>query len=379
MFFQGHVPLCFLYHGGMMNSYDGQTPRERHARPKHAASGGARAERGHDARYGAVPGGYAPSETWDEGGFAAGAQSFQEYSRANYGRQMLNSRNRGKRRIWTAVLVVASLVLIACLAILGVIAWGYHSGTRTYDEVAQTAKVATEANALAEMTVDWDALLAQNPDTVAWIYMPGTSIDYPVVRGDSDEEYLKKDFVGNQGGLVNKGAIFLSTVNSPDFSDWNNFIYGHNMNDDTMFAHLVAMEDQSVFDSTRTFYVLTPERNYRCTALALDVVANTETSIIQPTFSDSASMAVYMRERMSVATAKASDADLSSVSKLFTLITCGDDYASTRAVLFGGVVETASPANAQQADDSADGEGEGSSESEGQDGKAAGESNGQSE
>ena len=101
---------------------------------------------------------------------ASGAgQDFQSYSRANYGRQMANSRNRGKRRLWTVVLVIASLVLVACLAVLGVIAWGYHSGTQVYDEVAQSANVATEADALADMTVDWDALLAQNPDTVAWI------------------------------------------------------------------------------------------------------------------------------------------------------------------------------------------------------------------
>lgn len=311
-------------------------------------SGGA--SQGRPASRGVLPPVNPPADQWDMGGVSTDAsQNFSSYSRANYGRQMMDSRNRGKRRVWTVVLVIASLVLVACLAILGVIAWGYYSGTKTYDEIAQSANVATEANALADMTVDWDALLAQNPDTVAWIYMPGTSIDYPVVRGDSDEEYLRKDFAGNQGGIVSKGAIFLSVVNTPDFSDDNNFIYGHNMNDDTMFAHLVAMEDQATFDAARTFYVFTPTCNYRCTTLALDVVANTETSIIQPTFADSSALAAYAQERMDAASAKATDVDLGSISKLFTLITCGDDYATTRAVLFGGVVETAVPSNAQAA------------------------------
>ncbi|RNL40227.1 SrtB family sortase [Slackia equolifaciens] len=316
------------------------------ARPSQDRPGQAR-----PASRGVLPPVNPPADQWDVSGVSTNAaQNFNTYSRANYGRQMMDSRNRGKRRIWTVVLVIASLVLVACLAILGVIAWGYYSGTKTYDEIAQSANVATEANALADMTVDWDALLAQNPDTVAWIYMPGTSIDYPVVRGDSDEEYLRKDFAGNEGGIVSKGAIFLSVVNSPDFSDDNNFIYGHNMNDDTMFAHLVAMEDQAAFDAARTFYVFTPTCNYRCTALALDVVANTETSIIQPTFADSATLAQYAQERIDAATAKATDVDLGSISKLFTLITCGDDYATTRAVLFGGVVETAVPTNAQTAE-----------------------------
>ena len=96
--------------------------------------------------------------------------------------------------------------------------------------------------------------------------------------------------------------------------------------------------------------MFTPTCNYRCTTLALDVVANTETSIIQPEFVDTAAMAVYAQERMDAASAKASDVELGSLSKLFTLITCGDDYATTRAVLFGGVVETAVPSNAQTSD-----------------------------
>lgn len=344
-----------------MNSHDRQSFHGRSNRSRRGAEGFARVGGGRSSsvRDGGGsfpdPGGpsfYAPSESWNVGGSSGvgGAQGFQEYSRANYGRQMMSARARGKRRLWTVVLVVASLVLVACLAVLGVIAWGYYSGTKAYDEIAQSADVVTEANALAEMTVDWDALLAQNPDTVAWIYMPGTSIDYPVVQGDSDEEYLRKDFAGNEGGIVSKGSIFLSAINSSDFSDDNNFIYGHNMNDDTMFAHLVAMEKQETFDSTSVFYILTPSRNYRCTALALDVVANTETSIIQPAFSDSAALASYVRERMDGASAAASDVDLASISKLFTLITCGDDYATTRAVLFGGVIETAVPANVDQVD-----------------------------
>ena len=94
------------------------------------------------------------------------------------------------------MLVIAVLVLVLCLAVLGMIGYGYWHGSKVYTTIAEQAFPEKEADALSAMTVDWDALLAQNPDTVAWIYMPGTSIDYPVVQGDSDEEYLKKDFTG---------------------------------------------------------------------------------------------------------------------------------------------------------------------------------------
>ncbi len=306
-----------------------------------------------DTSRSAVPGSFVAAGSRGKKG--GPSQEFQTYSRAHYGQNMNFSRTRRKRRLWSVVLVLSVLVLLVCLVVLGMIAWSYYSGTRLYDEVARSANVATEANALAEITVDWDALFAQNPDTVAWIYMPGTPIDYPVVQGEDDEEYLYTDFTGNYQGLASLGAIFLSAVNSDDFSDACNYLYGHRLNNGTMFGSLVKLQDQDVFDETRTLYILTPTCNYRCSTIALDIVANTETSIIQPNFLDSATMANYLQERIDAASAKADDIDLASISKVFALITCGNSSATTRAVLFAGVMESAVPVNAEtSADDSND-------------------------
>ncbi len=275
----------------------------------------------------------------------------QAYARARYGAAAHDAeerkRRRRKGRIWTAVLVLSIAVFAASVGVLGVIGYGYWHGTKVYDEVAAQVSIQKEADALSSMTVDWDALLSKNPDTVGWIYMPGTSIDYPIVQGETDEEYLRKDFAGETGGLVHKGAIFLSSDNAPAMTDQNNVIYGHNMNDDTMFAHVLAMTEQPAFDAARTFYVFTPDRNYRCMTYAADIVDASQTSILQFNFADRSSQDVYVAANIESSTvATPTDVDLSAATKLFTLITCGDDYAATRAVLFGAVVETAEPANA---------------------------------
>lgn len=283
-------------------------------------------------------------------------QNAADYSRANYGSNMGGGKygrggkhgGSGKSRVWTIVLVVAAIVLAISLGVLGVIGYGYWHGTKVYDDISATSGLAKEETALADMTVNWDALREQNEDIVGWVYMPGTSIDYPIVQGENDEEYLQKDFTGSTSGLVHKGTIFLSADNAGDFSDSNSFIYGHNMNDETMFAHILAMTDQATFDAARTFYILTPTQNYRCRTYALDVVKNTETNILQPNFADEAAMRSYMTARINDSAVGApTDVDLASVTKLFTLITCGDDYANTRAVLCGGCVEQATPANAE--------------------------------
>ena len=139
---------------------------------------------------------YYPDACAPDAQASGGAPDAQAYARARYGAAVKGAkRKRAAKRspLWTAVSVLAALVLVVCLGILAVIGYGYWHGTKVYDDIAQQAFPEKQLDALAASTIDWDALLAQNPDTVGWIYMPGTSIDYPIVQGETDEEYLKKD------------------------------------------------------------------------------------------------------------------------------------------------------------------------------------------
>ena len=136
------------------------------------------------------------------------------YSRDNYGSQArLNySKNSGSRRSrknpWRVVFVVSLVVLIAALIGLGAIAFQYISQQRAYDDLEQYASLSDSENmTLADLTVDWDALRAMNPDIVAWIYVPDSPINYPVVQGDDNEEYLHKAFDGSTGWLASAGTI----------------------------------------------------------------------------------------------------------------------------------------------------------------------------
>ena len=62
--------------------------------------------------------------------------------------------------------------------------------------------------------VDFAALAEINPDIVAWIYIEGTEINYPVVQGADNQYYLKHLFNGKWNS---SGCIFLDSRNTPDF------------------------------------------------------------------------------------------------------------------------------------------------------------------
>ena len=89
------------------------------------------------------------------------------------------------------------------------------------------------ADALRAM--DFAALREVNEDVLGWILIPNTKISYPYVQGDDNSYYLKRTWRKTRSDV---GAIFLEWQNQPDLSDFNTVIYGHRMNNRSMFGTL---------------------------------------------------------------------------------------------------------------------------------------------
>lgn len=90
------------------------------------------------------------------------------------------------------------------------------------------------------------ALLKINPDVVGWITIDDTKIDYPIVIGESNDEYLDKDVYGN---FSLSGSIFLDYAADRNFSDLFSVMYGHHMNGGYMFGDIQKFVDESYFNS----------------------------------------------------------------------------------------------------------------------------------
>jgi len=101
---------------------------------------------------------------------------------------------------------------------------------------------------------DLDALRKVNKDVLGWIHIPGSKIDYPILQGEDNEYYLKRTWKGHRNPV---GSIFLESMNSPDFTDWNTIIYGHNMSDGSMFAPLHRFKRQEYWETHPYVYIVT--------------------------------------------------------------------------------------------------------------------------
>lgn len=99
-----------------------------------------------------------------------------------------------------------------------------------------------------------DSFLA-NDDMVAWLKIPDTGIDYPVMWTPGDEEYyLYRDFNGKDN---KNGCLLLDTDSSVSPFTTNLIIHGHNMKSGAMFGNLTDYEKESYYDSHKEIFLYT--------------------------------------------------------------------------------------------------------------------------
>lgn len=78
-----------------------------------------------------------------------------------------------------------------------------------------------------EIPIDFASLQKENDEIYAWIKVPGTSVDYPIVQSSTDDTFYVHKGIDKQ--YLYAGAIYTEMSNAKDFSDPNTVIYGHNM------------------------------------------------------------------------------------------------------------------------------------------------------
>ncbi len=124
----------------------------------------------------------------------------------------------------------------------------------------------------------FEELLAVNPDVVAWISLDNTSIDYPVLRGNSNLEYINTDVYGN---FALAGSIFLDSRCDKTFQDFYSLLYGHHMANGSMFGDLDLYKEEVFFDKNRTGKLLLPDGSYDLEIIACLTAASSDDSIFE--------------------------------------------------------------------------------------------------
>lgn len=106
------------------------------------------------------------------------------------------------------------------------------------------------------LEIDWTELLKRNKDVKAWIQIPDTNVNYPVLQGKTNDTYIHSDIDGKE---FKAGSIFVASENKNPFQDINTVIYGHNMKNGSMFNNIKSYTEQDFANKHPYIYIYLPD------------------------------------------------------------------------------------------------------------------------
>jgi sortase B len=256
--------------------------------------------------------------------------------------------------------ITAFMVLLLAIGIMGYagvqltqIERIYQEGNSVYEDLSNRVRRNTAADYPARQTeaslssessdkserkdiyipnidIDFAVLKAINEDAVAWLYSPGTVIDYPVMKADDYSYYL--EHLADRTRNVN-GSIFIDYNCPPDFSGQLTILYGHHMRSGgMMFGSLEEYKNQKYYQEHPFMYLYTEKESYRIDLLYGFVIGAGQ-------WRERAFMyEVNLEEFLTYAahnTTFESGAEYKGGEQIIAMSTCSYDFNDARYVLIG--------------------------------------------
>ncbi len=192
--------------------------------------------------------------------------------------------------------------------------------------------------AWAKTDVDIAALQELNSDIVGWIRFDNTDvipIDYPIAYDASNETYLHADIYKKYSYA---GTLFIEEKDKGDLSDLSTIIYGHNMNNGSMFGSLKKYRrDSSIYDDNQYFTIYTADKAYRYQIFSY--FSTTAGSFVyQSGFSEGEEYDSYLNSLVS-ASSKKTGITPSGDQKIVLLSTCQGRDSDTRFIVCGLLID----------------------------------------
>ncbi len=164
------------------------------------------------------------------------------------------------------------LALAVSMLYAGFALWDNHQVYAAAEDVLSELNPGNAATAEwyeengSEYAEIFEKLQAVNPDIGGWITVPNTGIDYPVVQGSNNIEYVSTDPYGN---FAIVGSIFLDFRNDKDYHDTYCLLYGHNMSEHRMFSDVNLYKDETFFNEHQTGTLFLPNSTHELQTLSI--------------------------------------------------------------------------------------------------------------
>ncbi|MCR5608806.1 MAG: class B sortase [Lachnospiraceae bacterium] len=285
-------------------------------------------------------------------------EAIKEYEEKDRSMKIAKAKENVKK-FYFILMILCLTVFVGSLIKLITIQLEYKKGVDTYDDIANEFVVVNPTESpentanqrididdaaasfvtpqtpapIQKLEVNFDKLKDVNEDIIGWIYSYDTAINYPIVQGEDNDYYLKHLFNKKSNKA---GSIFMDAINNRDFTDDNTMIYGHHMNNGSMFASLSNYKSQSYYEAHPYIYIVTPDKDYRIEVFS-GYVTDFDSEAYTVTFADDESKEDFIKKVKKKSSFK-SKVEVSAEDYLITLSTCDYTYKNARYAVHGKLV-----------------------------------------
>lgn len=175
-----------------------------------------------------------------------------------------------------------------------------------------------------------------NPEVFGWLTVIGTEIDYPVCRADNNEKYVNTNVEGEYAMV---GSLFLDYRNQIDFSDYNNIIYGHHMEQNKFFGCFDEFKDKKFFEEHPYANLYFQGKKHGIELFAFILVDAYDHNFYAVHSMDNEEGKAFYLDYIKNAAMNVLPVDVTTNDTLVVLSTCTEDITNGRFLLIGKLVD----------------------------------------
>ena len=227
-------------------------------------------------------------------------------------------------------------IAASCLAIatgIALLVAGQAQTESAQNPAAKYAAVAvSEQTGTEEKMIDWDALPIS---VIAWVSIPGTSVDCPVVMDKADDPgfYLTHDA---EGAYSAWGTPYIAAGCAGGLASPLVLVYGHHMSDGSVFADVASFSHEAFARDHGKIVLYTREHTYELAAKVVNVV-NASKEEARLDFADEEDLDAYMADQ--TAEAEVVLGGIEPGQQVFAFCTCSYENSNSRTIVYATEVD----------------------------------------
>lgn len=196
-------------------------------------------------------------------------------------------------------------------------------------EDTDTSSIKISEDSKKELKQQSNQMNLDYSDSIAWLYIPDTNINYPIMQSNDNQFYVHHAF---DGSYLYSGSIFLDCRCEKDFSDKVNMVFGHNMQNGSMLAEIPNYTNKDYFNNHQYGWLTTDEVVYMIEFFSVARVSHTD-SIYEMNISKE-----QWLKRLKTVSLLDTGFEINEEDTLLSFSTCSYEFENARTILTGKLI-----------------------------------------